>query len=129
MSKQRKYLVLARTIMTIHFLIVLAFFSSPFFPLALKIIVVLAGISTIPIRIIFFKGDCPLTKLERKYRKLAHDYDALIHKNEFMPVYFKMPTLVFDKVEKVLVLLLVSGIGFEIWTGRPFPFDLIQAFS
>lgn len=112
-----KHLLIARLIAVVHFCVVIAFFVSPFLSLPIKILVVLVGISTIPVRIIFFDKQCPLTKLERKYRKNARDYHSPIHKNSYMEVYFKMPDAMFDKVEKAIVLVLLFSIGLEIWSG------------
>ena len=108
-------LSLARFIMFTHFCVVLLFFSSPFLPLKVKFIIIAAGVLTIPVRIYLFKGDCPLTKLERDFRNKGGDTKAKIHKQTFMEAYFKIPDATFTKIENTIIGILLLTIVIEIF--------------
>ena len=114
------FIFAARAVVILHFCVVICFLGSPFLPLPIQIFMVLAGILTQIFRFLFFKGDCPLTRIERNLRNRGGDRESPIHQANFMPVYFRIPDRVFDPIEKLILFALVAAIIFQIFAGKPF---------
>ena len=110
-----RYHALALGVRCVHFCVVGLFFSAPFLPLNWQVGIIVVGILTLPLRIIFWKGACPFTLWERRFLKASGDTSSRVHNLTFMEAYFHIPAKVFAIIEKMILAALLLSILWKVF--------------